>query len=193
MNHNLTSFDMPSLEKVDRLNVSFNPKWTLTEFSKTFEKIDEVGPESYVECLIDTPVITNFRQIKLCTHLKGDLTLTGVSNEDDKLFTATILDGCLTVKNTTLTSLRFLEGATIGSCTGQHLIENNPQLCARGYLTGVGNVVRRNNADKGCREFLLTFSVLERVSRPWLDRDSTCDPDSSNSPERAWRLSSLRP
>lgn len=164
-NPELEKFELLSLETVEMLTIFNNPKWFLSEFSETFEKVAKIDRiQSVVECnLPDNETVEDFNKIRLCTHLQGNLTLANVSDTDAALFRVQEMRGCITVRNTTLTSLWFLDRVNVADCNGTHLITGNPNLCARGYLRDKGPVTRENNAEKGCREFWPLPSFQTRI------------------------------
>lgn len=111
-------------------------------------------------------IITSFEMIRLCTHIKGPLILSNIKNSSKaKLFQVEEVDGCVTVENTQLTSLRFMEKVKItGTCLEGHKIVNNPDLCARRYLVDTGiTVTETGNKGTDCRGFLF-FIVLKSIS-----------------------------
>lgn len=152
---------------VDILYIYNNLYWPLAEMTRNLKNVSIIdGARSVIECnfrgLHNIPV-DDFRQIELCTKIDGSFILENVSDKDTDLFKVSNIEGCFTVRNTTLTSLWFMENMEISCYYGPNLIENNPNLCPRGHLKkkkDMGKVVESNNAKDGCREFCLEICLV---------------------------------
>lgn len=97
--------------------------------------------DSVTQCITtrksgEVQIITSFEMIRICKRIEGPLKLQNIKKDSDTtLFQVTHVNGCISVENTELTSLYFLDNVIYSQCMAAHTIRNNTNACAKGYLT----------------------------------------------------------
>ena len=94
---------------------------------------------STVDChTTTTDVITNIDNLRLCSTIIGPLILDGLKKDVAK-FNVKRIKGCVTIKNTKLTSLAFLN-IEITDCAKGHTATDNQELCKVDYFSDKNKV-----------------------------------------------------
>ena len=156
-NTELTTLELPQLDTIAELTITGNVKLLLAEI-KTLSKA--LSPtKSTVECRTGTAGVTDIEDLRLCTIIIGDLILKGLKNDVDasKFSQLKEIRGCITVEDTDLSNIEFLD-VTINDCAGGHTLKNNPKLCTPAFLENNPKVTNdQNGKNAKCGWLLVSY------------------------------------
>lgn len=159
-NTKLEVLDVPNLSHLGAVDSHNNPLNMATMF-KLYSAADRKTP--MVDCYTTaTTIHRNVTELSLCRRVIGPLILKDVGTISKKDFTIEEINGCVTIEDTELDNLQFLENVKIHNCTGQHVLHNNPQLCPHEFLDSFREAPvhisgRYRTDEKACSQFFSLF------------------------------------